>query len=73
MKANSSTNSEPALARWFPALGWLRGDVVAGVTLAAYLLPSGFGRGFHIGETVVLVHTQALAVSLDKVDKKSAK
>jgi high affinity sulfate transporter 1 len=51
MKANSSTNSEPALARWFPALGWLRsydrswlrGDVVAGVTLAAYLLPSGLG------------------------------
>jgi high affinity sulfate transporter 1 len=39
------------LARWIPAwqwLGrydrtWLRGDLIAGVTLAAYLLPSGIG------------------------------
>jgi len=39
------------LARWVPALGWLSGyeakwlraDVVAGVTLAAYLLPSAIG------------------------------
>jgi SulP family sulfate permease len=38
-------------ARWLPALTWLRGyqrrwlraDVVAGVTLAAYLLPAGLG------------------------------
>src|SRR5215217_7430746 len=38
-------------ARWLPALswlrayrpGWLRADVVAGVTLAAYLLPAGLG------------------------------
>jgi hypothetical protein len=30
-------------SRWLPALGWLRGDVVAGITLAAYLLPSGLG------------------------------
>lgn len=38
-------------ARWIPALGWLRryqgrwlrADVVAGVTLAAYLLPAGLG------------------------------
>lgn len=37
--------------RWLPALGWLRtyntsllrGDVVAGITLAAYLLPAGLG------------------------------
>ena len=37
--------------RWIPALtwlrtydkGWLRGDIVAGVTLAAYLLPAGLG------------------------------
>ncbi|MCI0744106.1 MAG: SulP family inorganic anion transporter [Verrucomicrobia subdivision 3 bacterium] len=37
--------------RWVPALGWLRsyqpgwlrGDIVAGVTLAAYLLPAGIG------------------------------
>ena len=41
----------PNLSRWLPALGWLRtynkawlrGDVVAGVTLAAYLLPAGLG------------------------------
>jgi high affinity sulfate transporter 1 len=40
-----------SIARWIPALGWLRGydktwlrgDVVAGITLAAYLLPSGLG------------------------------
>lgn len=38
-------------ARWIPALGWLRsyqpgwlrGDVVAGITLAAYLLPAALG------------------------------
>lgn len=38
-----------AWARWVPALGWLRGyqrgwlrgDVLAGITLAAYLLPAG--------------------------------
>ncbi len=37
--------------RWFPAFGWLRsyqpgwfrGDIAAGVTLAAYLLPAGIG------------------------------
>lgn len=37
--------------RWLPALGWLRaydrgylrGDVIAGITLAAYLLPAGLG------------------------------
>src|SRR5512134_2087098 len=26
-----------------PALNWLRGDVVAGITLAAYVLPAGLG------------------------------
>jgi len=39
------------LSRWVPALGWLRAydrswlrsDVVAGITLAAYLLPAGLG------------------------------
>lgn len=39
------------LARWIPAcqwlrsydLKWLRGDLVAGITLAAYLLPAGLG------------------------------
>src|SRR3954470_10744552 len=46
-------NAAPASfwTRWFPAFGWLRsyqpswfrGDVAAGVTLAAYLLPAGIG------------------------------
>src|SRR2546421_8569542 len=41
----------PSLARLIPAFNWLRtydrnwlrGDVVAGITLAAYLLPAGLG------------------------------
>ena len=41
----------PIWARWVPALGWLRSykpawlgaDIVAGITLAAYLLPAGIG------------------------------
>ena len=34
----------PAL-RWLPAYdrGWFRGDAVAGITLAAYLIPAGLG------------------------------
>jgi high affinity sulfate transporter 1 len=48
---NLADHSGHATPRWFPALkwlaayqrGWLRADVVAGVTLAAYLLPSGLG------------------------------
>src|SRR5213596_1851388 len=43
--------SSPSLARWIPALtwlrsynrSWLRSDVLAGVTLAAYLLPAALG------------------------------
>ena len=43
--------NSPSLARWIPALSWLRaydrtwlrGDVVAGITLAAYLLPAALG------------------------------
>jgi high affinity sulfate transporter 1 len=43
--------STRGIARWLPAFGWLRtykkawlrGDVVAGITLAAYLLPAGLG------------------------------
>src|SRR5258705_12831165 len=43
--------SSPALARWIPALTWLRAydrtwlrsDVIGGVTLAAYLLPAALG------------------------------
>src|SRR3954468_24264977 len=41
----------PPLTGWMPAVGWLRtyqrqwlrGDLVAGLTLAAYLLPAGLG------------------------------
>jgi len=43
--------SSSSLARWIPALtwlrsynrSWLRGDVLAGITLAAYLLPAALG------------------------------
>jgi high affinity sulfate transporter 1 len=43
--------SFPSVARWIPAITWLRaydrtwlrGDVLAGVTLAAYLLPAALG------------------------------
>src|SRR5215471_19274825 len=43
--------TSPSLRRWIPALtwlrtydrGWLRGDVLAGITLAAYLLPAALG------------------------------
>jgi high affinity sulfate transporter 1 len=43
--------SVSTIARWIPAVGWLRsydrewfrGDLVAGVTLAAYLLPAAIG------------------------------
>src|SRR5436190_785538 len=43
--------NSPTLARWIPALTWLRaydrtwlrGDVLGGVTLAAYLLPAALG------------------------------
>src|SRR5215470_13681711 len=43
--------SSPSLARWIPAFTWLRAydrtwlrsDVIAGVTLAAYLLPAALG------------------------------
>jgi len=45
------TVSATGSARWIPALqwlrhydkGWLRGDLVAGITLAAYLLPAALG------------------------------
>ncbi len=48
--SNPATRS-PNTSRWLPALGWLRdynkawlrGDIVAGITLAAYLLPAGLG------------------------------
>jgi high affinity sulfate transporter 1 len=51
---NSTSTAKPThsiLARWLPALNWLRtydkswlrGDLVAAITLAAYLLPAGLG------------------------------
>src|SRR5688572_19060035 len=47
----ASTASASPWIRWVPALGWLRSyqpgwfraDIVAGITLAAYLLPAGIG------------------------------
>jgi high affinity sulfate transporter 1 len=50
----SAPNAAPkstALARWVPALGWLRhydrtwlrSDLIAGITLAAYVLPASLG------------------------------
>ena len=43
--------SAKSFSRWIPALSWLRaynstwlrGDVLAGITLAAYLLPAALG------------------------------
>jgi high affinity sulfate transporter 1 len=48
--AQTSQSVSPAV-RWLPALGWLRrydkrwlrGDILASITLAAYLLPAGLG------------------------------
>src|SRR5216110_2763824 len=44
MNAQSLTHSIPAFS-WLRAYNrrWLRGDVFAGITLAAYLLPAGLG------------------------------
>jgi high affinity sulfate transporter 1 len=49
MSANASVGAAGLLSRWLPAASWLRSlsaatlraDVVAGLTLAAYLLPAG--------------------------------
>ena len=51
MSLNTNPAAATGMARYIPALGWLRsyqpgwlrGDVVAGITLAAYLLPAGLG------------------------------
>jgi len=51
MSQQSTSVSATGWARWIPAFGWLRsydrswlrGDLVAGITLAAYLLPAGLG------------------------------
>lgn len=49
--APNAPSRTASLARWVPALAWLRtydrtwlrGDCIAGITLAAYLLPAGLG------------------------------
>jgi high affinity sulfate transporter 1 len=51
MTATSTSNLNVRLARWIPAVGWLasyrlswlRVDLAAGITVAAYLLPAGLG------------------------------
>ena len=51
MSPTSASTLTARLARWIPAVGWLasyrlswlRVDLVAGITLAAYLLPGGIG------------------------------
>lgn len=51
MNAAVQTETPPIWTRWVPALdwlrsyqaGWIRRDIAAGVTLAAYLLPAGIG------------------------------
>jgi len=51
MQEAKSERPELGLSRWIPALhwlptydrSWLRGDLVAGITLAAYLLPAALG------------------------------
>ena len=48
---SEAASKSPGIARWLPALGWLRSynktwlraDLVAGITLGAYLLPAGLG------------------------------
>ncbi|MGB8340265.1 MAG: SulP family inorganic anion transporter [Chthoniobacterales bacterium] len=48
---SNAAPGSPNVSRWLPALSWLRsynkawlrGDVVAGITLGAYLLPAGLG------------------------------
>ena len=56
--------SSPSLARWIPALSWLRvydrtwssSDVLAGVTLVAYLLPATLGAASLVNEVTAEVH-----------------
>ena len=51
MNQKADQMAATGLAQWIPALGWLksyqpswlRGDLVAGITLGAYLLPAGLG------------------------------
>ncbi len=51
MSLNTNSLSVPGWARWIPAVGWLRsyqpawlrGDLLAAITLAAYLLPAALG------------------------------
>ena len=51
MNAGDASLRDLDLRRWIPALrwlpaydrSWLRGDLIAGLTLAAYLLPAALG------------------------------
>ena len=51
MNSTKTLTPTARLARWIPSFGWLAsyqrswltGDLVAGITLAAYLLPAGLG------------------------------
>ncbi len=51
MNESTHTAAQAGWGRWIPALsaarvaepGWIRGDIVAGITLAAYLLPAAIG------------------------------
>jgi sulfate permease, SulP family len=50
--------NSPSLLRWIPALTWLRGDVLAGITLAAYLLPAALGDASLANGVTAQVHGQ---------------
>ena len=51
LSARHPASARPLVVRWLPALKWMRAyslpyfraDLIAGVTLAAYLLPAGIG------------------------------
>ena len=58
--------NSPSLLRWIPAIiwlrnynrRWLRGNVVAGITLAAYLLPAALGDASLANGVTAQVHGQ---------------
>ena len=58
--------NSPSLLRWIPAITWLRnynrsglhGDVLAGITLAAYLLAAALGDASLANGVTAQVHGQ---------------
>jgi len=58
--------NSPSLVRWIPALtwlrnyngAWLRGDVLAGITLAAHLSPAALGNAPLANGVTAQVHGQ---------------